>query len=41
MITEDQSDVIAFLSSPTTHGGNQVERIDTYTSSRQLGDSSG
>ena len=32
MITEDQSDVVALLSSPTTHGGAPVERIDTHTS---------
>jgi hypothetical protein len=32
MITEHQSEVVAFLSSPTTHGGASVERIDTHTS---------
>jgi aminoglycoside phosphotransferase family enzyme len=32
MITEDQSDVVAFLSSPAAHGGARVERIDTHTS---------
>jgi len=32
MITEDQSSVIALLSSPTTHGGVAVERIDTHAS---------
>jgi aminoglycoside phosphotransferase family enzyme/predicted kinase len=32
MITEDQSDVMAFLNSPTAHGGTAVERIDTHTS---------
>ena len=31
MITGDQSDVIALLGSPTTHGGLDVERIDTHT----------
>ncbi len=32
MITEDQSSVVAFLSSPATHAGAAVERIDTHTS---------
>ena len=32
MITEDQSSVVAFLSSPTAHAGAAVERIDTHTS---------
>ena len=32
MNTEDQSRVIAFLSSPAAHGGAAVERIDTHTS---------
>ena len=32
MITEDQSSVVAFLGSPVTHGGAQVERIDTHAS---------
>ncbi len=32
MITEDQSDVVTYLSSPTTHGGAMVERIDTHAS---------
>jgi len=32
MITEDQSSVIGFLSSPTTHAGAAVERIDTHAS---------
>lgn len=32
MITEDQSSVVAFLSSPATHGGAAVERIDTHAS---------
>jgi aminoglycoside phosphotransferase family enzyme len=32
MITEDQSPVIAFLSSPAAHAGATVERIDTHAS---------
>jgi len=32
MITEDQSRVAGFLSSPAAHGGAAVERIDTHTS---------
>jgi hypothetical protein len=32
MITEDQSTVTAFLSSPAAHGGAAVERIDTHSS---------
>lgn len=32
MITEDQSAVIGFLASPSTHGGVPVERIDTHIS---------
>jgi hypothetical protein len=32
MITEDQSSIVAFLSSPATHDGVAVERIDTHTS---------
>ena len=31
MITEDQSRVIEFLTSPSTHGGVHVDRIDTHT----------
>jgi aminoglycoside phosphotransferase family enzyme/predicted kinase len=31
MVTEDQTEVIEFLSSPATHGGAAVERIDTHT----------
>jgi uncharacterized protein len=31
MITEDQSDVVGFLASPSTHGGASVERIDTHS----------
>jgi aminoglycoside phosphotransferase family enzyme/predicted kinase len=32
MITEDQAEVVAFLSSPATHGGAAVERIETHAS---------
>ncbi len=32
MITEDQTAVIAFLIAPSTHGGSNVERIDTHAS---------
>ena len=32
MVTEDQSEVVAFLASPSTHGGAAVERIDTHAS---------
>ena len=32
MITEDQTAVVAFLASPSTHGGAAVERIDTHAS---------
>ena len=32
MITEDQSEVVAFLASPSTHDGAVVERIDTHAS---------
>jgi hypothetical protein len=32
MITEDQTEVVAFLSSPSTHDGEPVERIDTHAS---------
>ena len=32
MVTEDQSAVVEFLSSPSTHGGHPVERIDTHAS---------
>ena len=32
MITEDQSEVVSFLSSPSTHGGAAVERVDTHAS---------
>ena len=31
MITEDQSAVIDFLGSPSTHGGQSVERIETHS----------
>ena len=32
MITEDQSSVVTFLSSPATHAGAAVERIETHAS---------
>jgi aminoglycoside phosphotransferase family enzyme/predicted kinase len=32
MITEDQSEVIEFLGTPSTHGGNPVEKIETHAS---------
>ena len=32
MITEDQQNVVTYLSSPAAHGGNAVERIDTHAS---------
>lgn len=32
MITEDQTEVIAFLEAAVTHGGNPVTRIDTHAS---------
>ena len=32
MVTEDQSDVVAFLGSPAAHGGAPVERVDTHAS---------
>jgi aminoglycoside phosphotransferase family enzyme/predicted kinase len=32
MVTEDQNEVVAFLSSPATHGGAPVERIETHAS---------
>ena len=32
MVTEDQSEVVAFLESPATHGGQAVERVDTHAS---------
>jgi uncharacterized protein len=32
MITEDQSEVVTFLTSPATHGGSPVERIETHAS---------
>jgi aminoglycoside phosphotransferase family enzyme/predicted kinase len=31
MITEDQTDVVRFLMSPSTHGGASVERVDTHS----------
>ena len=30
-ITENQSDVVSFLASPSTHGGHVVEQIATHT----------
>jgi hypothetical protein len=32
MITEDQTAIVEFLASPTTHGGVTVERVDTHAS---------
>ena len=32
MVTEDQSEVITLLASPSTHGGEAVERIETHAS---------
>jgi aminoglycoside phosphotransferase family enzyme/predicted kinase len=32
MITADQTEVVAFLASPSTHGGAAVERIETHAS---------
>src|SRR5688572_5301984 len=32
MVTEDQSEVVAFLQSPSAHGGAAVERVDTHAS---------
>jgi aminoglycoside phosphotransferase family enzyme/predicted kinase len=32
MVTEDQSEVVAFLESPAAHAGARVERIDTHAS---------
>ena len=32
MVTEDQSEVVAFLESPATHGVPAVERVDTHAS---------
>ncbi len=37
MIAEDQSDVIAYLSSAAAHGGSDVERIDTHSAVVFLG----
>ena len=31
MITEDQTDVVEFLTAPSTHGNAAVERIDTHS----------
>lgn len=32
MLTEDQSDVVGFLSAPATYGGAKVERVETHAS---------
>lgn len=32
MVTQDQSEVVAFLESPSAHGGQAVERVDTHAS---------
>ncbi len=32
MITEDQTETIALLAAPASHGGALVERIDTHAS---------
>jgi aminoglycoside phosphotransferase family enzyme/predicted kinase len=32
MLTEDQSEVVALLASPSTHGGVPVERVETHAS---------
>ncbi len=32
MITEDQTEIVEFLASPSAHGGAAVERIDTHAS---------
>jgi aminoglycoside phosphotransferase family enzyme/predicted kinase len=32
MITEDQTEVVTFLTSPSTYGGSPVERIETHAS---------
>ena len=32
MITEDQAEVVAFLTAASTHGGAEVERVDTHAS---------
>ena len=31
MITEDQAEVVDFLTSPSAHGGASVERIETHS----------
>jgi hypothetical protein len=31
MVTEDQSAVIAFLSSPAAHAGEAVKRVETHS----------
>src|SRR5262245_8781822 len=32
MVTEDQTEVVSFLSASSTHAGTTVERIETHTS---------
>jgi len=32
MITEDQTEVVEFLGSPSVHGGAAVERVETHAS---------
>jgi aminoglycoside phosphotransferase family enzyme len=32
MVIEDQTEVVTFLASPSTHGGAPVERIETHAS---------
>ncbi len=32
MITEDQTAIVEFLASPSTHGGLTVDRVDTHAS---------
>jgi aminoglycoside phosphotransferase family enzyme len=39
MVTEDQSEVVAFLSSPASHGGAPVRRVDTHSAIVFLGGS--
>jgi aminoglycoside phosphotransferase family enzyme len=31
MLDGDQTEIVEFLSSPATHGGAQVERIETHS----------
>lgn len=37
MVTEDQTEVVSFLSSPAAHGGADVERLETHASLVFLG----